>query len=100
MKNILIDDELLRKARSASGAKTDTETVRRGLEALIRQAAYQRLRGFRGSEPAARKTPRRRGNHHAEKLNLKELRKRLRSRVPIKDAPSAAEAVRRERDSR
>jgi Arc/MetJ family transcription regulator len=59
-KTLHIDDTLLREAKSASGAKTDTDTVRLGLEALIRQAAYQRLRSLRGSEPGAREVPRRR----------------------------------------
>lgn len=59
-KTLHIDDSLLRQARSVSRAKTDTETVRRGLEALVRQAAYQRLRALRGSEPGARDIPRRR----------------------------------------
>lgn len=59
-KTLLIDDTLLRDAKSVSGAKTDTDTVRLGLEALIRQAAYQRLRALRGSEPGAREVPRRR----------------------------------------
>ncbi len=59
-KTLLIDDTLLRDARSASGAQTDTDTVRLGLEALIRQAAYQRIRALRGSEPRAREVSRRR----------------------------------------
>ena len=59
-KTLHIDDELLREARSASGATTDTETVRLGLEALVRHAAYERLRALRGSEPKARDVPRRR----------------------------------------
>jgi Arc/MetJ family transcription regulator len=59
-KTLLIDDALLRDARSASGAQTDTDTVRLGLKALIRQAAYQRLRALRGSEPRAREVSRRR----------------------------------------
>jgi Arc/MetJ family transcription regulator len=59
-KTLHIDEHLLRDAKSASGAKTDTETVRLGLEALLRRAAYERLRALRGSEPAARETPRRR----------------------------------------
>jgi len=42
------------------GATTDTETIRLGLEALIRHAAYERLRALRGSEPNARDVPRRR----------------------------------------
>jgi len=59
-KTLHIDELLLREARLASGAKTDTETVRLGLEALVRHAAYQRLRALRGSEPRAREVPRRR----------------------------------------
>lgn len=59
-KTLHIDDTLLREARAASGAATDTETVRLGLEALVRQAAYQRLRALRGSEPRATDVRRRR----------------------------------------
>lgn len=59
-KTLHIDENLLRDARSASGAGTDTETVRLGLEALVRQAAYQRLRALRGREPRAADVPRRR----------------------------------------
>jgi Arc/MetJ family transcription regulator len=59
-KTLHIDDQLLRDARSATGANTDTETVRLGLEALVRRAAYERLRSLRGSEPKAPDTPRRR----------------------------------------
>jgi Arc/MetJ family transcription regulator len=50
-KTLHIDERLLRDARAASGAKTDTETVRLGLEALVRQGAYERLRALRGKEP-------------------------------------------------
>jgi Arc/MetJ family transcription regulator len=59
-KTLHIDERLLRDARSASGAKTDTETVRLGLEALVRHSAYERLRALRGSEPSARDIRRRR----------------------------------------
>jgi Arc/MetJ family transcription regulator len=59
-KTLHIDEHLLREARAAAGAKTDTEAVRLGLEALVRRHAYQRLRALRGSEPGARDTPRRR----------------------------------------
>lgn len=58
-KTLHIDDQLLREAKVASGARTDTDTVRLGLEALIRRAAYERLRALRGSEPHA-EAPRRR----------------------------------------
>jgi Arc/MetJ family transcription regulator len=59
-KTLHIDERLLRDAKSASGAKTDTDTVRLGLEALVRRGAYERLRALRGSEPRARETQRRR----------------------------------------
>lgn len=55
-----MDDRLFEEAKLACGAATDTETVRLGLEALIRHAAYERLRALRGSEPHAQGTPRRR----------------------------------------
>jgi Arc/MetJ family transcription regulator len=59
-KTLHIDEALLREARSASGVRTDTETVRFGLEALVRQAAYDRLRALRGQEPGATDVRRRR----------------------------------------
>lgn len=59
-KTLHIDDKLLKEARKACGAGTDTETVRLGLEALLRHAAYQRLRAFGGTEPDAQDVPRRR----------------------------------------
>jgi Arc/MetJ family transcription regulator len=59
-KTVHIEDMLLRDARAACGAKTDTETIRLGLEALVRHGAYERLRALRGAEPHARDTRRRR----------------------------------------
>jgi hypothetical protein len=59
-KTFNIDDKLLREAKAACGATTYTETVRLGLEALVRHAAYQRLKNFLGSEPHAQDVPRRR----------------------------------------
>lgn len=59
-KTLEIDAELLRQAKADCGASTDTETVRLGLEALVRHAAYQRLRALIGSEPGAQDVPRRR----------------------------------------
>jgi Arc/MetJ family transcription regulator len=66
-KTLHIDANLLRDARSAAGAKTDTDTVRLGLQALVRQAAYERLRSLRGSEPKAQVTPRRRNRARSAK---------------------------------
>jgi Arc/MetJ family transcription regulator len=59
-KTFNIDDQLFEEAKAACGAGTDTETVRLGLEALVRHAAYQRLRALRGTEPQASDVPRRR----------------------------------------
>jgi hypothetical protein len=61
-KTLHIDEETLRSAKKACGAATDTQTVRLGLEALIRHAAYQRLRQLGGSEKDAADVPRRRGS--------------------------------------
>jgi hypothetical protein len=59
-KTLNVDDDLLRETKAACGAATDTETIRIGLEGLIRHAAYQRLRSLLGTEPNARDVPRRR----------------------------------------
>lgn len=59
-KTFNVDDNLFREAKVACGATTDTETVRLGLEALVRHAAYQRLQALRGTERYARDVPRRR----------------------------------------
>jgi hypothetical protein len=60
-KTFNLDEKLFRKAKAACGAANDTETVRLGLEALVRHAAYQRLKALLGTEPGARDVPRRRG---------------------------------------
>jgi hypothetical protein len=59
-KTLNIDDRLFREAKLACGAASDTETVRLGLEALVRRAAYERLRALRASEPRAQDVRRRR----------------------------------------
>ena len=59
-KTFNVDDELFNQAKTACGAATDTETVRLGLQALVRHAAYQNLRALIGSEPHAQDVPRRR----------------------------------------
>jgi len=60
-KTFNVDDELLRKAKSACGAATDAETIRLGLEALAqRDAAREQLRSLLGSKPNAKDVPRRR----------------------------------------
>jgi len=69
-KTLHIDETLLRDAKSATGAKTDTDTVRLGLEALVRRAAYERLRALRGSEPRAREIRRRRERPSSAKYSV------------------------------
>ena len=59
-KTLHVDDKLFKEAKAACGATTDSDTVRRGLEALVRHAAYERLGVFRGAESHARDVPRRR----------------------------------------
>ncbi|HUD98470.1 MAG TPA: type II toxin-antitoxin system VapB family antitoxin [Bryobacteraceae bacterium] len=59
-KTFNVDDQLLKEAKAACGATTDTATLRLGLEALVRHAAYERLRTLRGTEPGARDVPRHR----------------------------------------
>jgi Arc/MetJ family transcription regulator len=59
-KTFNIDEKLFREAKAACGATTETETVRLGLEALVRHAAYQRLRALRGTEQRQQDIPRRR----------------------------------------
>jgi hypothetical protein len=59
-KTFNVDAKLLRDAKTACGATTDTETIRLGLEALVRHAAYQRMKAFLGTEPHAQDVPRRR----------------------------------------
>jgi Arc/MetJ family transcription regulator len=66
-KTLNLDDQLFAEAKAACGAVTDTETVRLGLEALVRHAAYERLRALRGSEPDAQDVPRRREKPSAKR---------------------------------
>jgi hypothetical protein len=66
-KTLHIEERLLQEARAASGARSDTDTVRLGLEALVREAAYARLRALRGKEPRATVVRRRREGTRAAK---------------------------------
>jgi len=66
-RRVAVDETLLKKARLACGSKTDTDTVRLGLEALVRHAAYERLRSLLGSERGARDVPRRRKSISAKR---------------------------------
>lgn len=59
-KKLRIDENLLKAARAACGAATNTETVRLGLKELLRQAAYRQIAQPQVSEPGAKDTRRRR----------------------------------------
>jgi Arc/MetJ family transcription regulator len=59
-KTFNIDAELFQQAKEACGAATDTATIHLGLEALVRHAAYTRLRALRGAETRVHDVPRRR----------------------------------------
>jgi hypothetical protein len=59
-KTFNIDEQLFKEAKVSCGATTDTDTIRLGLESLVRHAAYERLRALRGSESNARDVLRRR----------------------------------------
>ena len=59
-KTFNLDEELIERAKTACGAATETETIRLGLQALIRHEAYQSMRALLGSEKDAMDVPRRR----------------------------------------
>lgn len=59
-KTFNVDAKLLKQAKAAAGVLTDTEAIHLGLQALVRNAAYERLRSLLGSEPDAKDVPRRR----------------------------------------
>lgn len=55
-----IDEELLAEAQRLSGAPTKTETVERGLRALVAREAALRLARLRGGRPDVEVVSRRR----------------------------------------
>jgi len=59
-KTFNIDPKLLKDAKAACGASTETDAIRQGLQMIVRHNAYQRLKEFIGSEPDAKDVPRRR----------------------------------------
>lgn len=59
-KTFNIDDQLLKDAQKASGARTATDAIRLGLEELVRTAAYKRIAAYLGTELDAKDVPRRR----------------------------------------
>jgi Arc/MetJ family transcription regulator len=57
---LILDDELVDRARRLTGLQEKTAVVHAGLEALIAHASARRLANLGGSEPRARRAPRRR----------------------------------------
>ena len=57
---LIIDEELLERARQLSGIQEKTALVHAGLKALIAREAGKRLSALGGSEPKLRSIPRRR----------------------------------------
>jgi Arc/MetJ family transcription regulator len=57
---LIIDDDLLERARQATGIQEKTALVRAGLEALIAREAGKRLAALGGTQPELSDIPRRR----------------------------------------
>ena len=57
---IVIDDELLAKARKYSDLQGNTELVQEALKAFVEREAARRMAGKGGSDPTAEAAPRRR----------------------------------------
>lgn len=57
---LILDDDLLERARNLSGLKEKTATVRAGLEALIARESARRLAALGGTQGRVRPIRRRR----------------------------------------
>ena len=57
---IILKDDLIKKARLATGITEKTALIHKGLELLIQQAATERLIKLGGSFPQIKSIPRRR----------------------------------------
>ena len=57
---MIIDDQLLERARLLSGLKEKTAIVHAGLEALIARESAKRLAALGGTDPDVKPIPRRR----------------------------------------
>jgi hypothetical protein len=57
---LIIEDELVERARELTGIDEKTSLVRAGLEALIARESAKRLAAMGGSQPQLRSIPRRR----------------------------------------
>ena len=59
---LILDDELIERARGLTGVQEKTALVHEGLRALIERASARRLAALAGTEKALRAVPRRRRN--------------------------------------
>lgn len=57
---LILDDDLVAKARGVTGVQEKTALVHEGLRALIARESARRLAALGGSEPRLRTIPRRR----------------------------------------
>jgi Arc/MetJ family transcription regulator len=57
---LILDEDLLNRAKQLTGIQEKTALVRAGLEALIAREAANRLAALGGTEPQLRPVPRRR----------------------------------------
>jgi Arc/MetJ family transcription regulator len=57
---LILNDDLLDKARTLTGVQEKTALVHEGLRALIARESARRLAALGGTEPAIRTIPRRR----------------------------------------
>ena len=57
---LILDDELIARARSLTGLQEKTALVHEGLRELIARESARRLAVLGGTEPAVRAVPRRR----------------------------------------
>jgi Arc/MetJ family transcription regulator len=59
---LIIDDQLLERARQMTGITEKTALLHAGLEALIARESAKRLAALAGTQPDLRSTPRRRSS--------------------------------------
>ncbi|HVA29382.1 MAG TPA: type II toxin-antitoxin system VapB family antitoxin [Candidatus Baltobacteraceae bacterium] len=57
---LIVDSELIARARALTGIQEKTALVREGLNALIARETARRLHGLGGSDPTVPEVPRRR----------------------------------------
>lgn len=57
---LILDDELLARAKQATGIQKNSALVQAGLEALIQREAARRLAALGGTMPKLKDVPRRR----------------------------------------